>query len=361
MADSFPDVARTQISLGDAYSQGNDESKARECYAKATSMDSNWVGGYYSSAISYLFLEPRDFKKAEGYAEKCVMLAPNSPGAEILLGDCYRAENDLAKARDAYAKAVTLNPDLSEAYFKEGHANTFLGNYDEARKNYEDGAKHNENLTENDVIAFTYAYAGDYKTASAMLMSYAMKVDSSGESKEKINDAKLNYLMDCQRMSMQGSDAAEVKNCMAMTDPMNMNVANSMGTPEAKLNAQATSYYWQSILSAMEGNFDTAKKSAEQIKTTLDPITDPNKLDQYHFAMGYISYQQKNYADAVSHFEMSHPEFSVYTKYWLARANEAAGNKEKAEALYKDIAMYNFNGIDYALVRNEVVNRKPVM
>jgi hypothetical protein len=39
----------------------------------------------------------------------------------------------------------------------------------------------------------------------------------------------------------------------------------------------------------------------------------------------------------------------------------AAGNKDKAEALYKDISTYNFNGIDYALVRNEVVNRKPAM
>jgi hypothetical protein len=52
---------------------------------------------------------------------------------------------------------------------------------------------------------------------------------------------------------------------------------------------------------------------------------------------------------------------SVYTKYWLAKSNEAAGNKEKAEALYKDISTYNFNGIDYALVRNEVVSRKPAM
>jgi hypothetical protein len=48
-------------------------------------------------------------------------------------------------------------------------------------------------------------------------------------------------------------------------------------------------------------------------------------------------------------------------RHWLAKSNEAAGNKDKAEALYKDISMYNFNGIDYALIRNEVMNRKPPM
>ena len=31
------------------------------------------------------------------------------------------------------------------------------------------------------------------------------------------------------------------------------------------------------------------------------------------------------------------------------------------EALYKDISTNNFNGIGYALVRNEVVSRKPAM
>ena len=51
----------------------------------------------------------------------------------------------------------------------------------------------------------------------------------------------------------------------------------------------------------------------------------------------------------------------MHTKYWLAKSNEAARNKDKAEALCKDISTYNFNGIGYALVRNEVVSRKPAM
>jgi hypothetical protein len=37
------------------------------------------------------------------------------------------------------------------------------------------------------------------------------------------------------------------------------------------------------------------------------------------------------------------------------------GNKDKAEALYKGISTYNFNSIDNALIRNDVVNRKPAM
>lgn len=38
----------------------------------------------------------------------------------------------------------------------------------------------------------------------------------------------------------------------------------------------------------------------------------------------------------------------------LAKANKAAGNKDKAMAEYKEVAAYNFNDIRNALVRSEV-------
>ena len=44
----------------------------------------------------------------------------------------------------------------------------------------------------------------------------------------------------------------------------------------------------------------------------------------------------------------------------IVRTN-LASDEDKAEALCKDISTDNFNGIDYALVRNEVVSRKPAM
>ena len=70
-------------------------------------------------------------------------------------------------------------------------------------------------------------------------------------------------------------------------------------------------------------------------------------------AMGYICMKEKKYADAVSHFEKANPN-DIYNKYWLAMANEAAGNKDKAMSLFKEVAAYNFNDVGNALVRNEV-------
>lgn len=88
------------------------------------------------------------------------------------------------------------------------------------------------------------------------------------------------------------------------------------------------------------------------MKTTLDPIKDDRKLENYHAMLGMIAMKEKKRADAVMHFEQLYLN-SIYNKYWLAKANEAAGNKDEATAIYKEVAAYNFNDIGNAMVRNE--------
>lgn len=100
-------------------------------------------------------------------------------------------------------------------------------------------------------------------------------------------------------------------------------------------------------------NMIRQKAKAEEMKTALDPIKDDRKLENYHNLLGMISMKQKNYADAVLHFEKSDPN-SIYNKYWLAKANEAAGNKDRATSIYKEVASYNFKDIGNAMVRTEV-------
>ena len=100
-------------------------------------------------------------------------------------------------------------------------------------------------------------------------------------------------------------------------------------------------------------NMMRQKAKAEEMKTALDPIKDDRKLENYHNLLGMISMKQKNYADTVLHFEKSDPN-SIYNKYWLAKANEAASNNDKATSLFKEVAAYNFNDIGNAMVSTEV-------
>ncbi len=352
IATAYTDMARAQADLGNGFGGNNQFDKAREQYQKAIKLNPTWVGGYALLAGSYMFNEPKDLKKAEENALKVVELAPKSAGAQITMGDCYRAQNDFAKAKAAYAKAVELNPTSPEAYYKEGHANIYLGNYDEARKNYADAGKNDEVKTGSIInTAYSYLYQNNTTAALSGLMDAAMKTDTSNKSKSA--NEKNGYLTTCASVAIHNGDAATLKKLIPMMLPLSEQLTNDIGTPEAKIFAQADKLNWEAMMAYTEGKYDEAMAKAEAMKTALDPIKDDRKLEGYHYDMGLICMKQKKYADAVTHFEKADPN-NIYNRYWLAKANEAAGNKEKAMSIFKEVAAYNFNDVGNALVREEV-------
>jgi tetratricopeptide (TPR) repeat protein len=354
IAATYPDAARAQVDLGTTYAQGNQTDKERAAFQKAIELDPKWPGGYNALSNSYLFSEPKDFKKAEENASKVIELSPKSSNAQITIGDCYRAQNDLEKARTAYIKAVELNPDEPVAYYKKGHVNSFLGKYDEARNDYMEGAKHDvDNSGAMQNIGNTYLYAGDHKAALQSFMDNVAKLDASGASKSKIAINKLGYLFSCVLISFHDGDAAKLRETATMMQAPSDQLAADVGSPEEKSQQKANLLYWGALADAVDGKLDDAKAKAEEIKTTLDAIKTPTKLQGYEMAMGVISMKEKKYPEAISHFERTNPN-DIYAKYWLAMADEAAGNKDKAMEIYKQLAVYNFNSTDYALIRNDV-------
>ncbi|HMC99892.1 MAG TPA: tetratricopeptide repeat protein, partial [Ferruginibacter sp.] len=353
IAATYPQAPRAQTDLSFAYFGNNEFDKAKAALDKALAMNAKWIPALSGLTTWYLFGNNKDPKKAEENALKVVELAPKSAGAQILLGDAYRAGNDFQKAKDAYAKAVSLDPDSPDGYSKEGNANTYLGNYDEARKNFKDGSTHDNNSSFYVApTAFTYLYAnGDYKTAIKALMDGAGTVDSSNK---KAPSQKSSLYTSASMIAFHFNDAAMLKQLTATLAPLSEKADNDLGTAEAKAFAKADALNWQAMVAIADGKYDDAKAKAEEMKTALDPIKDDRKLETYHYLMGQISMKQKNYADAVAHFEKADWTNQIYYKYWLAMANEAAGNKDKAMSLYKEIANYNFNDVGNALVRSEV-------
>ncbi|MEP7163130.1 MAG: tetratricopeptide repeat protein [Ferruginibacter sp.] len=351
----YPDAARAQADLGFAYDGNNQFGKGREAYIKAVQINPEWVVGYSALAGSYLFNEPRDLKKAEENALKIVSLAPKSAGAQITLGDAYRAQNDFQKAKDSYTKAIELDTTVPEAYYKLGHANTYLGNLDEARKNYNEAGMRDVSRTASVLnTGYTYLYAGDPKTASNYLLGEVSKMDSSAASASKLANEKSNLVTTIATIAVHNGDAATLKKIVPMIQSTSAQITIDLGnTAEAKIFGKADSLHWQAMIALTEGKYDEANSKEEAMKTVLDPIKDDRKLEGYHADLGLVCMKQKNYKDAITHFEKADPN-SIYYRYMLAKANDAAGMKDKALALYKEVAAYNFNGIDNALVRNEV-------
>ncbi len=349
IATEYPMAARAQAELGFEYGADLQVEKARESFAKAISLNPKWVGGYSGMANSCLFDKPIDLKKAEENALKMVEISPLSSGMHIVLGDVYRARNDFAKARDAYTKAVEMDDKNPAGYYKLGHTNTYLGNFEEARKNYADaGAKDIRKGGSILYTAYTWLYANDAKAATKYIMDQMAAVPDMNTSEK---NSCLNTIAE---IALHYNDAAMLTTAVNLINPLNDQINRDLGnSAEIRIYGAVDSLHWQSMLAMVNKNYNMARAEVENMKKRLDPITDKRKLEGYEHDMGLIELKQNNFNEAISHFTKANRN-DMYNKYCLALAYEGAGNKAAADALYREVAAYNFNETGNALIRNEV-------
>ena len=354
LVEKYPKSARACDNLAGSYNSLNETEKAREHWAKAMELNPDYIPAISNLGASYLFTTPKDFTKAEEYMAKVVEKIPGSSRAQIDLGDCYRAQNDLEKALASYVKAGELDPEDQVAFSKAGHANSFLGNFDAARKNFQDSRAVSEfGIGSYDFEAFTYLYEGDHKKALSFLQDAAKTIGGMDIPESNKTGAQMNCTFDCALIAMHHGDTEHLKEVVEMMRPLSDQIGKDLGSNAARLNQKANMQYWDAIASASEGNFEEAVVKAEMIKTTLESINDPNKLRRYHRAHAFVNYKQENYEKALEHASELNQD-NVYDRYWMAHINKMAGNKDIAMDMFKEIADNNFNSVGYALIRNEV-------
>ena len=60
---------------------------------------------------------------------------------------------------------------------------------------------------------------------------------------------------------------------------------------------------------------------------------------------------------AIEHLAAGDHLNNMYTKYYLARAHDSAGNAEETARLFGELAVWNFNGPGYAMFRKDILAR----
>jgi tetratricopeptide (TPR) repeat protein len=357
LVEKFPKSPRALGYLAGAYSSLDQDMEARATHEKAISLDPDYLPAIRSLGFSYLFTSPKDFSKAETYMAQLVEKAPENARAHIDLGDCYRAQNDLEKALQSYLKAAELDVEDHVPLMKAGHANSFLGNQDKARSNFQEGRKRSEfGIAGYNFEAYSHLYEGDHKKATAFLQEAAKNMGNMDIPESNKAGAQMGCAFDCAMIAFHHGEADDLKAAINMMKPLSNQIGSDIGSEAAKSNQKANMQAWEAMAAAMEGNYKDAAAKAELIKSTLASINDPQKLRPYHRVHSYVNFQQGNYEKALEHMAELNQD-NVYDKYWRAKANEKAGNTEKALEIYKELADYNFNGVDFALIRNELKDR----
>ena len=353
LVKKYPDSPRAWLALAGAQIALNKNADARASITKALAIAPKMYAAHATIGNDYIFGEPRDFTKALAHMQDAEALAPDESGAHLLVGDAHRAQRNLQKARDEYARGHELDPTSGVLLVKRGHADTFLGNYVAARADYDSAmavGRANEKAAYAPFRAFVSVYAGDPAAAITELNDLVASVDGMGVPDPKAN--KVAALTSVVVIATHTKNLAAAEQALKQLEPLLMQQADEGANPAFKRGQEAQIAYFEGWTAARRGDYMAAQKQADRINELLAPDANPRKLEPMHQLEGFIALYQSKYADAAAHFRQGNL-LDQYIKYQLAVATEGAGDAAQAKKLFREIADYNFNTLGFAVVRKD--------
>jgi tetratricopeptide (TPR) repeat protein len=306
---------------------------------------------------SFLFNEPRDFNKALQHFQGAEALAPREPAMHDFLGDAYRALDNMPEARAEYTRGHELNPRDASLLQQRGHVNSFAGDYAAARADYDSAmaiGRGNERGFFAPFRAYVSAYAGDAPAAIAELNKLA--ADADGMNLPDPRAVKVNALSNVAVIAIETRNFDAADAALRQRTPIMKEQSDQSGSESFRRNQDANVAYFAAWLAARRGDYATARRETDRGAQLVAPDANPRKLEPTHQLRGFIALYQGNAAEAAAHFAQGNL-LDPYIKYHYAVALAGSGQQEKAKQYFRELAVYNFNSLGYALIRKDAQQR----
>ena len=353
-----PESPRAWMMLANAQAGMNDVEASRATWLKVTETSPSFASAQMALGNSYMFVEPRDLAMAQQHMEKAVELEPNEALPHDLLGDAYRARGELELAAEEYTRTAELDPTSGNGFQQRGHVHSFLGNYDQARADYDAAI----DIVENGNVKVSFAvyrslasvHEGNAAGAVEELNGLFANVDAM-EIPEPTG-SKIFVLNTMIQIALHEGMFEEAEAAMEQRDALVMEQALQIGSESADRNARATAVMGEGLLAAYKGDYETATAKANEYISIVEPNTSPTKNRPAHALLGYVALSQDDYDEAIANYEQANPN-NPYVMYYHALALEGAGNTDGAKALFQKVASYNFNSPGLALIRKDAMAR----
>jgi tetratricopeptide (TPR) repeat protein len=359
LVEKYPNSPRAHMVLAGAHFALNQFAEQRAVLEKVIAMAPDFSPAPFALGTSYLFNEPKDFAKAEKYYRKAVDV---SPGYDIYywsLGDVARGSNKLEDARRYYKLALQLDPNDSTAPVKLGHVNSFLGNFDEARKDYDNGMKVAGAATAaflGPFKAYTWVYQGEPKRAISALEELVANIDRSEAGPDQRINAQVGALTNAAQVALHNGLYDDAERLLAARAKLARANAAKAGTEAFTKIQESQIAFWDAQLAAYRGDYKTAAALAKKNADLVAGENNARKMEPVHEVLGLIELRKKNWKKAIAELKLADLT-QLHNKFLLAQALEGAGQKDDAMKLYKEVSVNNFNTIDFALLRGEALKK----
>lgn len=359
LTQKYPESPRAWMVLQGAHAALNQFAEQRAVLEKVIALDPRFAPAPFALGGSYLFNEPKDFAKAEKYYRQAAAIAPGNDVYYWSIGDVYRGTNRLEDARRYYQLALQLDPKDLITPVKLGHVNSFLGNYHEAIKDYENGIKAAGPANAaflGPFKAFTWVYAGDPQRAITALEEHVANIDNLGAGRDQVLNAKVLALTNIAQIGMYSGLFDEAQRALARRTALARENAKLVGTPAFANIQESLIAFWDGQLAAWRGDYKSAAALARKNAELVAGENNARKMEGYHELLALIELRKKNYKKAVAEYRKADLT-QLHNKYHLAQALEGAGQADEAMKLYREVSTNNFNTVDFALLRKDALKK----
>ncbi|MBL8548724.1 MAG: hypothetical protein JNJ73_01970 [Hyphomonadaceae bacterium] len=332
---------------------------ARATWESALRVAPRVTGVAILAGNDYLTLAPKDFNRAESLFQQAVALSPEAGAPYDFLGDAHRAQNKLEDARRDYTMAAERDPQNGLMLQQRGHVNSFLGNYAEARADYdravalEDARGSNLGPTYAVYRSYVSIYEGKPDDAITELRALIARVDATNmEGKADLKNFALTNI------AQIATNYGRYRIAQTAIDELAANSsaqAQATGNQNFVRTQQANVVFQRGMLAARRGQQATARRLAAQYATLVAPDANPRKLEPMHEVLGLAAFQRRDYRTAEAELAQANPN-DIYVRYHRAVAQAELGQSE-ANATFAALAVHNFNDPNWAMVRPDVLAR----
>jgi tetratricopeptide (TPR) repeat protein len=353
LVTKFPESPRAYVVLAGVQAGLNRNAEGRASYAKAISLAPRMVVAHVALGTTYLFNEPRDFNQALEHFKHAEALAPNEPSMHDFLGDAYRALNDMSQARREYTRGHELNPRDAGLVQQRGHVNSFAGDYAAARADYDSSmalGRGNERGFFAPFRAYVNVYAGDAPGAIAELNRLVSQADGMGLPDPLA--VKVNALTNVALIGIDTRNFAAADTALAQRTRLMKQQSDQAASAGFRRAQDANIAYFNAWLAARKEDYATARRETDRMTRIVAPDSNPRKMEPVHQLKGFIALYRGNAAEAAAHFAQGNLQ-DPYIKYNYAIALDGSGQAAQAKPIFRELAVYNFNTLGYALIRKE--------
>lgn len=345
---NFPSDKRVHLDAGIYYYGINDFSVALKHFSRSAELDKTFAPAF--NMIGYAQAALKNYKEAEKAFQAYIKLGPNYPNGYDSYAELLLRMGKYDESISQYKKALELDPTFSFSLTGIGNNYIFMGDYENARKYYQDffdkatlpGTKRTALYWK----AVSFVYEDKINEAIKTFDEYR----TMAEAENQASDVIMSYANQGFILAETGNPAEAIKYYDKAIDL----IKNSKFSETVHENFMTNALLWHFYVLTANGELDKAKPEAEKAKQKVNSRKNPGEEMFLNSLLAFYEIKKGNLEKSIQYYSKADAEDPM-NWYYSAMAHNKKGDQQNARKLFEKITQSNINSSNLALVRNRAL------